>query len=393
VIPIRDQTGDVPAPISVALDVSAVPEKPAGAGRYVIELARALSLRDDVSLTLVGQRGRQDRWETTAAKARLLAVVPQSRPARLAYERLALGRALSRLEAPAVEVHHSPHYTMPAPGPFARVVTVHDATFIEHPEWHEGVKAPFFAQAIRRASRHADVIVCVSQATARALGRLLDVRAEVIVAEHGVDHERFHPGTPDARLLAPQLRDGELIVHLGTLEPRKGLVDLVRAFDMLASTRQRARLVLAGTPGWGAAEVRRATEAAKHCDRIDMLGFVDDDTVVALLRAAAVVAYPSREEGFGLPALEALATGALLVTTEGTAMAEVAGEAAWLVAPGSPGALFEALSSVLDASHDEIDRRRRIGLERARSFSWERSAEIHVGAYRLALERRRATGD
>lgn len=371
---------------SVALDVSAVPASPAGAGRYIVELARALDRAGAVDLTLVARRGDGERWGALAPHSRLCAPVPAPRPARLAYERLGLARRVGALTDPAVEIYHGPHYTFPAGLRTAVVVTVHDLTFIEHPEWHERAKVPFFSRAIRRAAAEADVVVCVSTTTAGRLRELVDVRAELVVAEHGVDHRRFSPGPPEVSLLPAEAR-GELVVHVGTLEPRKGLVELVGAFDRLAATRPDLRLVLAGQPGWGAAALEEAVRSAHHRDRIVRLGFVPDEVVVALLRSAAVVAYPSREEGFGLPALEALAAGALLVTTAGTAMAEFAGAAALLAPPGDAEALAGTLLEALDLPAAERAARVNAGVAQAARFTWEATATAHLRAYELAAER------
>ena len=373
--------------LSVALDVSAVPSSPAGAGRYIVELSRALARTDGVTLTLVARRDDRARWEEVAPGCRVITPVPSSRPARLAFERSLLGPVVERLSGPAIDVYHGPHYTMPATLRVRRVVTVHDVTFLEHPEWHERSKVPFFKAAIRRAARRADVVVCVSSTTATRLGRLMEVSGEIVVAEHGVAHPRFCPGPVSG--LPEGLDRHELVVHVGTLEPRKGVVDLVRAFDKLAGTRQELRLVLAGLAGWGADEVEAAVAASPHRARIDLLGFVPDETVVGLLRAASVVAYPSHDEGFGLPALEAMATGAPLVTTKGTAMEEFAGGVAFLTPPGDPVALAGALERALEATAEERSRRREEGMRRAGGFTWERTAEVHLEAYEKAASGRR----
>ena len=170
------------------------------------------------------------------------------------------------------------------------------------------------------------------------------------MAHHGVDHERFRPlNRPGADRQALEDAgvplDRPLVVFVGTLEPRKGVVPLIGAFDRLADRERDAVLVLAGQPGWGLEETELALASARHADRIVRTGYVPDATVPALLRQAAVAACPALEEGFGLPALEALACGAPLVTTEGTAMAEVAEGAATLVPPGSVTALADALGA------------------------------------------------
>jgi glycosyltransferase involved in cell wall biosynthesis len=367
--------------------MSAVPEHPAGAGRYIVELARALSRRDDLSLSLVTKAADGDRLSRLAPTARVLPLVPSGRPVRLLYEQLLLGRRVNALGRPAIDAYHGPHYTVPAGLRTARVATVHDLTFLDHPEWHERSKALFFRAAIRRAARICDVLVCVSRTTAERLGELMQPSAELIVAEHGVDRERFSPGPVAEEALPAGIDLSSAIVYVGTIEPRKGVSDLVRAFDRLAAGRPTLSLVLAGRPGWRVGEVEAALSGASHSERVHRLGFVPDVSVVALLRAARVVCYPSHEEGFGLPALEALATGAPLVTIEGTAMAELAGPAAWLAPPGDPGALAARLAAALDSPPEERSKRREEGMARASRYSWERTAGLHVEAYVKAIDR------
>lgn len=395
--------------LAVSLDVTAVPASPAGAGRYTVELAAALAERDDLDLTLVSRRADAGRWHDLArarsgargaggtgrgeggpgapgvAAPRVLAAAPAARPLRLAWEQVALPGVVRRA---GVSVHHGPHYTMPLRSPVPVVVTVHDCTFFDHPEWHERSKVLVFRRAIREAARRAAAVVCVSQATAARLQELCRVEGPVVVAPHGVDHGRFRPEEPgpgeDAAALAALGLDPDrpYVLHVGTLEPRKDVPGLVRAYDRVADAHPDALLVLAGQPGWGADAVDRAVSGARHGSRVVRTGYVPDGAVPALLRRAAVVAYPSLEEGYGLPALEALACGAPLVTTEGTAMAELAGPAALLVPPGDPGALAAALGSVLSGNDPHAAERRRLGLDAAAGRTWAASADRHMEAYR-----------
>jgi glycosyltransferase involved in cell wall biosynthesis len=163
-------------------------------------------------------------------------------------------------------------------------------------------------------------------------------------------------------------------------------VPLVAAFDLLARSDPDTVLVLGGQPGWGMAETERALAGARHADRVVRTGYLPDEAVPALLRQASVVAYPAFEEGFGLPALEALACGAPLVTTEGTAMAELAGGAALLVPPGDVDALAAALGSALAEGRGTP--RRALGLAMARERTWEASVAEHLHAYAVALAAR-----
>ena len=380
--------------LAVSLDVSAVPADPVGAGRYTIELARALSQRPDVELLLWSRRHDAARWRQLDAAGEtpgetpapvLRAEAPDSRAARLVWERLRLGALLGGTGA---RLHHGPHYTMPARPAVPVVVTVHDLTFFDHPEWHERSKVVFFRHAIRRAAARAGAVVCVSERTATLLHERVAVRAKVFVAPHGVDHARFRPdedqpGADDEVLRTLSVRRPYLL-FLGTLEPRKAVPDLVRAFAALAGEDAELTLVLAGGEGWGAEDVARTVAQCGLADRVLRTGYVPEPAVPALLRQAGAVAYPAHEEGFGLPAVEALACGAPLVTTAGTAMADVAGDAAVLVAAGRPRELADALRAVLSGGA-EVERRRRLGLSVAASYTWERSAAGHMEAYRWAL--------
>jgi glycosyltransferase involved in cell wall biosynthesis len=387
--------GDVAAErLRVSLDVTAVPGRPVGAGQYTLQLARALSPRPDLDLVVLARRGDRARWSGVAPDAGLVATAPERRPLRLAWEQV---RLPSLLNHQAVAVHHGPHYTMPERSKVPAVVTVHDLSFFEQPEWHERSKVWLFTRAIRVAARLAAVVVCPSQATADELARWCRVDAQVVVAHHGVDLERFGPSEPspgsDAHLLSAlptaagasvSLGDGTpFLVFVGTLEPRKDVPTLVRAFTQVADRHPDVRLVLAGGAGWGASQVEEAVAASGVADRIIRTGYVADEVIPALFRSAVAVVYPALYEGFGLPALEAMACGAVVVTTSGSAMEEVAGDAAVLVPPGDTTALAGALESVLDEGDPDPGRRQR-GLEIAARHTWVASADRHLEAYRLA---------
>jgi len=362
-------------PVGVALDASAVPDPPGGAGRYVLALAAALDTRADVDLTVVSRIGDAVRWPSP-----VVARAPALRPVRLGWEQVGLPRIVRDL---GVEVHHGPHYTMPLALGLPAVVTVHDLSFFTHPEWHQRTKVAFFRAAIRTSAQRAAALVAVSAATATLLAERVRPQAPVHVIPHGVDHARFHPddsgddGTARARVgVAPPY-----VAFLGTLEPRKDVPTLVRAFDRLAGSRPELTLVLVGAQGWGMDAVERAVAEASHRHRIRMLGYVAEGDMPAVLRGASVVAYPSLEEGFGLPVLEALACGVPVVTTSGTVMEEVAAGAALLAPPGDADRLAEALESAVDGGPG-ADERRQLGLEVAAAHTWEASAAAHAEVYR-----------
>lgn len=378
-----DDAAPAAAPVPVSLDVTAVPANPSGAGRYTIDLATALSRRDDVVLTFVARSGDAARWEALSPAARVVATAPRSRPVRLAWEQARLPRLLRTLP---VRVHHAPHYTMPESSRLPTVVTVHDLTFFDHPEWHERGKVALFRRAIRVAARHADAVVCVSRATADRLADLCPAHGPVRVIPHGVDLGRFNPGSAEtaaadeAALAALGVRP-PFVAFVGTIEPRKDVPTLVRAFDRMAPNHPELSLVLAGVDGWGARAVTDAVAAAAHGARVVRTGYVPDDSVPSLLRRAAAVAYPSLEEGFGLPALEALACGAALVTTTGSAMEEMASGAAMLVDPGDADGLAGVLDMLVRGDAG-LEARRQRGFAVAARHTWEASGRAHADLYR-----------
>ena len=376
--------------VSVGIDVSAIPDDPRGAGRYVIELVQALHRRGEVDLHLQARRADGERWSALAPGADVRAVVPDSRAKRLAWEQIASPRFVDRW---GVDVHHGPHYTMPEVAKLPKVVTVHDLTFFDHPEWHEKVKVAVFKRAIRAAAKLADAIVCVSAPTARRLHELLDPQCPVHVVPHGIDHGLFRPAATEhesATDLAALAEVGvrpPYVAFWGTLEPRKDVATLVAAFDRIAADHPDLQLAVGGGSGWGNDRFEHALAASPHADRVVRTGYLPDATLPAFARRAEAVVYAAFEEGFGLPAVEALACGArALVTTEGSVMDELTDGAAWLAPAGDPDALAGVLDGLLAPStEDERHRKRRRGLEVASTFTWDSTAAAHERVYAEVL--------
>jgi len=368
--------------VRLLLDVSAVPARPVGAGVYTVELARELAARDVTDLHLVTRQADTARWSDLAPKATLHPEVPTARPQRLLWEQVGAPRLAARVGA---DLWHGPHYTLPLRLTIPTVVTVHDLTFFEHPEWHERSKVAFFQRMIRSSTRRARAVIAVSGHTRDRLAAVLAPPAPVFVAHHGVDHARFAPGDDDdlRRLASIGIRP-PYVAFAATLEPRKDVPTLVEAFARIAGDHPDLRLVIAGRDGWGAVAVRDAAARSGCTTRIARVGWMDDDVLPAFFRRAEAVAYPSLEEGFGLPALEALACGAVLVTTTGSAMEEVVGDAALLVRPRDPdalaGALTRALTDGATRSRLAVD-----GPARASEFTWAASVDQHLVAYAAAL--------
>jgi glycosyltransferase involved in cell wall biosynthesis len=373
--------------VRLLLDVSAVPSRPVGAGVYTVNLARGLAQREVIDLHLLARRDDAERWTSIAPSATVHPEVPTRRPARLLWEQLRAPEVALRL---GIDIWHGPHYTLPLRIGVPAVVTVLDMTFFDHPEWHESVKVHFFRRMIPAALARANAAVAISDFTARRLAEILQPDIPVITAPLGVDTQRFRatPEDGDAADLALLAHIGIRPPYLGfaaTVEPRKNIAGLIAAFAMLAPDHPELKLVLAGRDGWGTRAVGEAVAASGVATRILRPGWLPAEVLPAMFRQAAAVVYPSLEEGFGLPALEALACGAPLVTTTGSAMEEVVGDDAVLVPPGDDPALSEAIEKLL-ADPSRADRLRANGPARAAHYTWSAAVDHHLDAYETALK-------
>ncbi|MBK1788870.1 glycosyltransferase family 4 protein [Prauserella cavernicola] len=363
------------------IDATAVPADRGGVGRYVDSLVAALDEAGS-NLTVVCQPRDAELYAGLAPRSRIVSAAESTatRTARLTWEQTTLPRLVRRL---GVDVVHSPHYTMPLGSRAASVVTLHDATFFTDAVLHSSVKARFFRAWTVAALRRASLCVVPSAATAEELTRVTRTRtAEVEIIQHGVDTDRFHPPAPEETQAARDavgLGDTPYVAFLGALEPRKNVPALIRGFALAVADRpDPPALVLAGQPGWDR-QVENALDAVPHRLRVIRAGYLPFGTLAGFLGGAELVAYPSLGEGFGLPVLEAMASGACVLTTRRLALPEVGGDAVAYCGVGA-GDVAAALGDLLD------DPTRRATLaeaaqRRAKEFSWETSAEGHQLAY------------
>jgi glycosyltransferase involved in cell wall biosynthesis len=310
---------------------------------------------------------------------------------RLAWEQTGLPWLVRRVRPGVV---HSPHYTMPLATSLSRVpkqvVTLHDATFFSLPELHLGAKARFFSAQIKIATRRADALIVPSRATLDEVVEHTGVDpGRLTVIPHGVDHDRFKPPTPaevaELRGWLHLTRDTEYIAFLGTLEPRKNVPALIRAYVMAcANLAIPPPLILAGGRGWDNGIDAALAQVPAHL-KVLRPGFLPERLVPALLGGAQVLAYPAFGEGFGLPVLEAMACGAPVLTTRRLSLPEVGGDAvAYADSPGDAD-LATALASLLA----DPERRRELslaGIKRATTFTWIASAAAHLSVFKAQVE-------
>ncbi len=364
----------------LVIDVSSVPPRPAGAGRYAIELVSNLR-KITKGFDLISKSGDVEFWEDIAAESVILRA-PNSKPLRVLWEQEILARKLNRR---GERIYHGIHYTIPGAYRGFRVSTVHDLTMIEHPEWHERVKVNYFSRAIRYAVENADAIVVPSRFTKSRLESLFGALEKVHVVYHGVDHLRFKPmeGDLGEKPVCPVpglSHQDRVVLHIGTIEPRKNIENLVKAFEIVAGGDPSVHLVLVGQKGWQSGPVFDLIGRSKHRERIHVIGYLSDTDLLTMLYGSSCVVYPSFAEGFGLPVLEAMAAGIPIVTSAGSVMEEVAGDCAWLCDPRDP---ISISGQILEAISRSDDSRLRVanGIARSDQFNWLDTARKHLEIY------------
>ena len=362
----------------VLVDATAIPANRGGVGRYLDGLLGALA--SDGSVSVVCQPRDAERYAALGLDVLVAPNRVANTAARLLWEQTGLPRLVRRH---GFDVLHSPHYTYPVAGRFARVVTIHDLTFFTLPEAHSPVKRTFFRRWLRMLSRRSFPVIADSQATADEFTSILHADpARITVAHLGYDPEVFHvPAESDIRGFAASLTPpvSRWIAFLGTLEPRKNVPALIAAYRTLDDPPP---LLLAGGPGWDAA-VGPAVDAAVEAGfDVRRLGYLPIEQLSAFLGGAELVAYPSLGEGFGLPVLEAMATGAAVLTTRELSLPEVGGDAV-AYSDTSADALADALRELLadDAHRTALGKAAR---ERAELFTWPAAASAHLAAYARA---------
>jgi glycosyltransferase involved in cell wall biosynthesis len=254
--------------------------------------------------------------------------------------------------------------------------------------YHDEYSPQRRAKVIERATlplavRRAEAITAISQATADDLtARFPRALAKTTVTPLAAD-ARYASAAPDPAALERHGLRSPYVLAVGTLEPRKNLPRLIEAFAALpAELRDGHELALVGGGGWEMEETMRSI--AGHAGLVRRLGHVPDADLPALYAGAALFAYPSLYEGFGLPVLEAMAAGTPVLTSDVSSLPEVAGDAALLVDPEDAGAIGDALTRLVE-DRELADRLRRQGRLRASHYTWERTAELTVEAYREAL--------
>lgn len=374
-------------PLTVAVDATSLLGPRTGVGTLTHHLVAGLAGRDDVEVRAfaVTWRGRDGLGPAVPSRVRVVRRPMAARPLHEIWART--GRPAIEAWTGPVDVVHGPNFVVPPTRRAARVVTVHDLTAWRFPDMVDASAARYPRLVARAVAQGAWVHTPSDFVADEVVDRLGVERERVVAVPNGAPD--LGPVSDGVTAADGRRRAGadRYVLAVGTVEPRKDLPGLVRAFDAVASTDPDVHLLLVGPDGWGVADLDRALHRATHRDRVVRLGWVDEAGRTALLRGASVVAYPSVYEGFGLVPLEAMAAGVPVVTTRTGAIPEVVGDAALLVDVGDVDEMANALTSALT---DEDLRSRLVaaGEERRRAFTWGATVEGLVDLYRRAAESR-----
>jgi glycosyltransferase involved in cell wall biosynthesis len=358
----------------------------AGVSRYIEYLLRYLPEELDPSDELIVFAGSSAR---NPARVKALPSTlrwnwtrwPTNRvPVRILWEQLSAPLAALSQE---MGLLHAPVNVVPLLSRTPTIVTIHDLAFLEYPEQYPGFQRRYLAAMTRASTRRAAKVITVSTFTGADVAERLDVPESKIVAiPNGVD-EAFYPraGTDDlTRFRVEQRLPDQFLLFVGTLQPRKNLIGLLRAYAILPN-EERIPLYAVGGAGWMYADIFAEVERLGIGDDVWFPGYAASEMLPLWYSAATAFIYPSFYEGFGLPVLEAMACGTPVVTSDRTSLPEVVGDAGLLVDPDNPEDISDAIRALLtDDTRRELLAQR--GLEQAQRFTWQRTARETVAVYR-----------
>jgi glycosyltransferase involved in cell wall biosynthesis len=343
-----------------------------GIGTYIRNLLRQLSRLDhDTDFVVLCRPEDRDALTSLGENFR---PVPETAGNYSLAEQVKVPLALKR---EGVTLFHAPHYVLPPLVRCKSVVTIHDCIHLMFPQYLPNRFALAYARAaIGQAAKRATRVMTVSETSKRDILRYVDTEADKIDVIYNAYDDRFavEPREEDVVRVRErfQLHD-EFVLYAGNVKPHKNVERLIQAFHLVRqSGLDHLKLVIIGDEVSRYAALRRAVHKHQLHKYVRFLGYLPEETLAVMYRLAGVFVFPSLYEGFGLPPLEAMASGTPVVTSNISSLPEVAGDAALLVDPYEPAAIADGIARVLT---DERIRRelRAKGLARARQFSWEAS--------------------
>lgn len=361
----------------IALCVDALAPQPGGIGRYTWELAKGLASRRDIDTLHFFGRGRLIDEPRCLIESNTL---PHRNKLARRIDAWRMKRVLRS------SLVHGPNYFLP-PAVEGGVITIHDLSVFRYPETHPPARVRAFEKLFKSSLDRSAHIITDTDTVKHELVETFSIPPETVTAiPLGVD-PRFRPavGSRSESLDSWDLVPGGYGLCVSTLEPRKKILELLLAWERLpAEIRNRFPLVLAGGSGWENDDLHAEIERGAGDGWLRCLGFVDDKLLPELYTGAALFIYPSIYEGFGLPPIEAMASGVPVIVADRSCLPEVCGDAARYVNPDDREAFASTIEdSLLDSTWraEAIDR----GIERARQFTWDRCVDRTIGVYRKVV--------
>ena len=353
----------------IVIDVTPLSLPRTGIGNYTLGMLRGLvdagGGHEIVAFAPVGPKGARrvrEALDGLPLTQRVVVLPPSSHTWRTGWSRL--GRPDVERLAGRLDAFHFSDWMYPSQRSGVRATTVYDLSPLHHPEWVAPLTARMHGRKYAHAAQTCDVLFAISRYTARDVVETLGVPEERVALAYPGVARRFSPEGHRAHRSSPYL------LSVATLEPRKNVDTLVAAFALVRARRPELELVVAGAPvAW--AELQLAGEG------VHALGFVPDADLPALYRGAAALVYPSLFEGFGMPLLEAMASGTPVVASSHPSLDDAAGDVAVRADPLSPEALAPAIERVLSEREALVPR----GLEHARRFTWEACGRSLLAGY------------
>jgi alpha-1,3-rhamnosyl/mannosyltransferase len=280
-------------------------------------------------------------------------------------------------------LYHETNYTPFSFDQGPTIITLCDVSFVRHSEWHPKDRVKYLEKYCLKRLCDIEAIITISEFSKKEIMNLLNIDGtQIHVTPLGID-QSFHPGRNRFEGLPNQY-----VLFLGNLEPRKNLVTLLAAYRSLPrNLRERFPFVIAGASGWHTNELKKAMRLFQRDEKPIFTGYIPQSLLPSLYRGASLFVYPSLYEGFGLPVLEAMASGVPVITSDSTSLPEVVGDAGVLVNPNDVDRLKGAMMELLE---DEKARRELAekGIARAKLFSWEKCARETIKVYEKVLSKK-----
>lgn len=373
----------------VCIDIRSVTSRRTGVGNYVLSLLAAMGrVAPEQAISLLARLDNVTCLDGLPSGEMIhAAFVHENHPMGDLWEHLLLPRTLRKR---GVDVFHGPAMLVPFRGKAATVVTVHDLVPFTLADTVPGKYAAYMRWHLQRLARSKAHFIAPSQATANDLHEVLGLAEDRVTVVHEAAREEFRPITDDDNTLqSARFRyglDGPFVMHLGNIEPRKNLARLVPAFLKAADqVMPQCKLVITGQRAWLADKLMAEIGSLAKDKRLVFTGYLPGEDLPVLMNLALAFAFPSLHEGFGLPALEALACGAPVLAGRAGSLPEVVGDAAVLVDPLNIDDIAEGLSRLMADESLRYDLAQ-AGPKRATAFSWDEAARQTLAVYQRAAE-------